>query len=219
MVKVVSPLHSSEARGRLGEMVYNTWRGIRVVRSRPASTTQNTPAQLAARAVSASLTAAWQALTGDQRTLWEIYAAGHPETDWTGTPRRLTGYNLFMRLGHNMNACGVSPLSIPPIGTAPNEPVLNYCTYVQETGDIIISYVMDGTLEQWYFDVWYYGPHPTTRAIPINYATRLMAVPTYMMAAWLQAAETDTVTFWARMIDSYTGLTSQWVKTIYEGGA
>jgi len=98
MAKVVGPLHSSEARGSVGALTYNTWRGISTVKARTGPTTQYSSDQVALRAKTALATAAWQALTDSQRAAWHNYAVQHVDVDWTGNPQRLSGYNWFIRI-------------------------------------------------------------------------------------------------------------------------
>jgi len=109
MAKVVGPLHSSEARGSVGSLTYNTWRGISIVKARAGPTTQDSAAQVAIRAKTAIATAAWQALTDAQRDAWRDYAASHTDIDWTGNPQRITGYNWYVRIQVRRQILGYVP--------------------------------------------------------------------------------------------------------------
>jgi len=97
MAKVVGPLHSSEARGSVGSLTYNTWRGISIVKARVGPTIQYSDAQVAVRDKAAAATTSWQGLTDAQRDAWHDYALAHLDVDWTGNPQRLTGYNWYVR--------------------------------------------------------------------------------------------------------------------------
>jgi len=108
MAKVVGPLHSSEARGSVSSLTYNTWRGISTVKARAGPTTQYSADQVALRAKTALATAAWKAMTDAERSLWNHYADTHPDVDWTGNPQRLSGYNWFVRINVRRQLLGLA---------------------------------------------------------------------------------------------------------------
>jgi hypothetical protein len=98
MVKVTGPLHSVEARGRLGDLEYNTWRGLSVVRVHkdpdpPISTRQQTQ-----QANFKAITLVWKTLTDAQRATWTNYADRHPGLDWSGKPIHMSGFNAYCKL-------------------------------------------------------------------------------------------------------------------------
>lgn len=117
MAKVTQPLGSSEARGSLGGYVYNTWRGISTVRTRVTPKTEYSSAQTTLRALTAACTTAWKALTNAQRHAWEEWADEHLDLDWTGNPKRLSGYNWFVRLNVRAQLCGNTIQSLLPTKT------------------------------------------------------------------------------------------------------
>jgi hypothetical protein len=98
MAIVTSPLHSSEARGRTGGLIYNTWRGRSYVKTHAVHQSEFTDPQIAARATSATLTTIWQGLADPDRWAWNQFADEHPLSDWTGQPKRISGYNWFIRI-------------------------------------------------------------------------------------------------------------------------
>ncbi len=100
MPKVKNPLFSQEARGGIAGLVYNTWRGINYVKTNTSPTGQGTALRLAAQALMTAISKLWQTATDANRTAWGQYAIDHPVTDWTGSPKRLTGMNWFMKLKH-----------------------------------------------------------------------------------------------------------------------
>jgi hypothetical protein len=97
VAKVKLPLSSAEARGKVGDVQYNTWRGLHVVKSIGTPLTQHSPAQDAARAVTAALAAAWTSLTSAQRALWQLSAGLYRQPDWTGNDRPLHGQACFIK--------------------------------------------------------------------------------------------------------------------------
>ncbi len=98
MAKVVGPLFSIEARGSVGDKTYSTHRGLSVVRTRSGSGVYHTEAQQEVQRATAYLTAAWKAFPAEYRQAWNVYASQHLCCDWTGQPKRLSGYNWFVRI-------------------------------------------------------------------------------------------------------------------------
>jgi len=111
MAKVIAPLHASEARGRMGGLVYNSWRGAAVVKAKHAPAQPRTVKQLLARAVAVLLSRKWADLSNQAD--WNAYAAAHPLVDWTGSTKRLTGANWYVMLNtrqlKNMGATKDTP--------------------------------------------------------------------------------------------------------------
>ncbi len=120
MAKLTQPLGSSEARGALGGLVYGSWRGVSFVRTKVTPATQNTARQIAIRGFAASITDAWKNLfTDTDRRAWDTYAESHTLSDWTGSPKRLSGYNWFMKINVPHLDCGGPGVLVPPSIPAP----------------------------------------------------------------------------------------------------
>lgn len=114
MAKVLNPLNSTEARGRIGGLVYGTWRGISYVRTLVTPANQSTPRRLALRALSAQCTHRWQLISDAQRTAWQHFANSHLRPDWTGTPRRPHGFNFFLACNVLRLDMGYTIVDAPP---------------------------------------------------------------------------------------------------------
>jgi len=114
VTKVIGPLHSSEARGRVDDLVYNTWRGIRYVRKFTAPEFKTPDPRIAQKARVAAANTAWRLLSAAQRTAWGAYAAQHLRLDWTGVPIRMSGYNAYVRLSTRVQRIGGTPLADAP---------------------------------------------------------------------------------------------------------
>lgn len=117
MAKVVGPLYSSEARGSIGALTYNSWRGIATVKSRCPKEPRDSEAQLATRELTRQCTIIWKTLTLAQATLWNNYSDTHLEPDWTGHPKHLTGYNWFIRINVRRLEFGSLIETVPPYGS------------------------------------------------------------------------------------------------------
>ena len=90
MAKLVGPLMSFGARGKLGgSLVYSAWKGINTARQLVTPANPRSPAQVAQRDLLALIVAAWRSVDIEQavRTAWNKMA------QLTGRP--LSGFNLF----------------------------------------------------------------------------------------------------------------------------
>lgn len=114
MAKVLNPLNSSEARGRVGGLVYNTWRGIRTVKTHTDPAHQDDPKRQAHKNVVQAAGLRWQTLTDLQRAAWHHYANEHPDLDWTGRPLRLAGFHWYVRIQVRMIDAGWDYIDDPP---------------------------------------------------------------------------------------------------------
>lgn len=98
MAKVTQPLGSAEARGSVGGLTYNTWRGLHTVKTRSGPATQKSELQLLAIARIEEADAVWIAQTQATRDKWNAWAAAQRFPSWTGTDKRITGHNWFVKL-------------------------------------------------------------------------------------------------------------------------
>jgi len=114
MAKVVGPLNSSEARGRVGAYIYNTWRGQSYVKSTKLPKTEFSTDQIALRLLTANATIAWKAASDADRARWLDYANQHPDQDWTGKPQRITAYNWFVRANVRRQLLALPVSVLPP---------------------------------------------------------------------------------------------------------
>lgn len=120
MAKVVMPLNSLAARGKMGAIIYNTWRGLNTVKAFKAPVQPGSTDQLDMRARLTNATRAWAALSASQRTSWNDYATAHPMADWSSTALRLTGQNWFVRCYVIIALCGGTPPTTAPTTAAPD---------------------------------------------------------------------------------------------------
>jgi len=114
MAKVVGPLHSTEARGSVGSLTYNTWRGMRIVKARGGPPGPATGARLDMLLLGKAASFNWSELTDRERIAWNLYGNQHQETQWTGLPKRLSGHSWYVRIYVRMQLLGISlPYSVP----------------------------------------------------------------------------------------------------------
>lgn len=218
MAKVIGPLHSSEARGRCGALVYNTWRGINYAKAMATPETQFSDAQIAIRAMTAACTVAWQALTEAQRAAWYVYANAHPSTSCLASRTRITAYNWFVRIGVRRQLLGGAIGTTPPTFEISHQITdLRY-----ETDPLIIYIVWDypaayspTTL---YYEVYRSGPHSSGRYPSIKTATR-RGHATYISQFYEdEIPEAGTYTYFVRPIHT-TGVVGTWWRILCIGVA
>jgi hypothetical protein len=111
---VTWPLSSGEARGRVGDLIYNTHRGTSYVKTHVVHQSEFTDPQIAARAVTTAVTQAWHDLKDADRPPWNAFALKHTLNHWTGQPKRLSGYNWYVRLNWMPQYLSIYPATYPP---------------------------------------------------------------------------------------------------------
>jgi len=212
MVKVLDPLGSTEARGRIGGRCHNTWRGISYVKSSTAPSQPRSERQLLIRSRAINLIRKWQTLTSIKQGWWNDYAAAHTESGSMGTTKRLTGANWYVRLNTRLADFGIAPIDTPPAVAAPG-PVTGF---VGING--ALSFTFDWTAELspgTKLDLWSTGPHSAGQLGKIERAK-------HRAYAEGEAAGPDVVanlapgtyTLFARLINETTGQASTWVSDV-----
>lgn len=213
MAKLVNPLLSLEARGKANGCIYNTWRGISYAKSFASPAQPDTEAQLLARSRMITAVGDWAQLEDLEREAWNTYAAAHLLSDWTGTPKRITGQNWYIRCNVQIARLAGAPIDEPPTVPAPDG----------LTG-FALSVVDDDIKAAWTAptagatDVEFrlQGPHSVGaqgRYQQSRFETyKAIEVATPVIIA--EAVPTGRYTVWARNVDPATGLCSQWVKDV-----
>lgn len=172
--KVVDPLRSSEARGKVGGLSYNTWRGIKTVKSCGQPTNQYTAARTEARRKLIYWSKRWQLLSDAQRALWRSYADAHQVPDWTGNPVRLTGHQCYVGLSVMQERCAITPTGNPPALSAPAAAAFFTATYNAGTGAVDFAVNSGDLLSGQMVEVWKSGPHSAGRSPSIKESTALL---------------------------------------------
>lgn len=111
MAKLIGPLHSFGASGKIASMVFGDWRGISWVRQHFIPANPRTQPQINIRTALTLAVASYQGQTPAEKLLWDGAADGQP----------YSGYNLFMRTALDeyisQLTIGVTPSSL--VYTAP----------------------------------------------------------------------------------------------------
>lgn len=119
MAKVLDPQGSTEARGRIGGRVFNTWRGINYVKTSTAPAQPRSQLQLRIRAFCTRLVRLWQTLDAAHQGYWNDYAQSHTESGSMGVGKRLTGANWYVRCNVRLLCLGLAVTDVPPAVAAP----------------------------------------------------------------------------------------------------
>jgi len=209
MAKLMAPLMSTEARGRVSGLVYNSWRGISYAKAAASPAQPRSQRQLQIRAWSTQYVRKWQNLSSVNQQSWTDYANAHPDIDWTGNPKRLTGLNWYVRCCVRLADLDETPPPTAPT-TPPPDPVAN----VEITpGDNQISVAFDaagGTNKT--IDVWDSGLRSAGATPRIERARHAAYGPAETSPIEVTGLVTGLHTFWFRILDEDNGLASTWVQ-------
>lgn len=141
MARVNGPLFSMEATGKMGELVFATWRGINTVRRLVVPSNPNTQGQVAVRAMFKFLSKAWGQLSQAEQDSWSAAAASD----------NLPYFNAFMRNNQQKFVDAVSAFISKDPADTPG--TLTDASNVQysENGNIttVTAEISAGTAENW----------------------------------------------------------------------
>ena len=208
MAKLVGPLHSTEARGGVGALIYNTWRGVRTVKKFTSPVQPRTSRQLAIRAHMISCARAWATLTSVVRAAWTTWATDHPVIDWTGSSIRITGANAYSKLTTRMIDMGFAAAASAPTVNAPTEVLLPVAT--GGAGQISLAFTAyAGTATQ--VDCWLYGPHSAGISPTIRKAKHKSYGPAETTPLLLTGLAPGLWSWWVRHVSETDGQASTWV--------
>lgn len=207
MAKVIGPLHSSEARGRMGGLVYNTWRGVATVKAKHAPSQPRTSLQLAVRAVAISLSRLWASCVN--QASWNAYAALHPTVDGMGNSVRATGANWYLALNTRLKRMGTAAVETAPTVAAP--------AAIEGFGAQLSSGAYSPTwtaptLAADGVEVWADGPHSPGRIGSLAKARYLSFWTGDQSGLGSVAAALGSYTLFARGVSLVDGQVSVWVS-------
>jgi hypothetical protein len=158
MAKVMSPLYSAKASGKFMAMVFQTWRGLAVVREFEAPTQPRTPRQMTVRAIFTAISQYWaNTLTEGLRIAWSNFVLRW--TDLWGNEVSLTGLNLFQKFNFILRDSGRAFQTTTPPTIFPSE--IEYTSGGFETGqpnpNILPIETSEGTTKDIFNDIWFAG--------------------------------------------------------------
>ena len=211
MPKLKNPLFSQEARGGMGGLVYNTWRGISYVKTNTSPTGQGTHLRLKAQATLAAVAKLWQGIGDIKRAAWNQYAIDHPVLDSINGTKRLTGMNWFCSCNVQLALQDVATITDPPTDPAPDAPT--GVTLSKNAADLEVAWTtpVAATLN---IIFWLVGPISAGVTAKIEQAKyqRTSAADDETPIVLKTAAPVGRYTVFAKTMDPATGLCSQWVS-------
>ena len=217
MAKVMGPYGGSECRGKVGSVSFNMWRGIQYVRSISTPVTLNSDRQLHVRAISKALTEEWQAITDSERSAWNYYATQHIETNVLGSPKRLSGYNWFLRCNFLLLDAEISLFcKTPPKSPCLFIPKSSNIFYWSEDGSTYIQFDYNSypgaAMDFCYLDMWLTKPLSAGRKPTIHDAVHYMYNYPLEDNPWTSQAITLTGLYglYFRLFNIDSGARSPW---------
>ena len=211
MAKVTQPLGSGEARGKVGNLIYNTWRGIRTVRTCTPPDHEDDPKRVAHKLIVQAAAQRWRDLTGAERAAWTAYADVHLDLDWTGSPKRLAGYHWYVRVQTKRKDLDQDYLDTPP--TSEITCNLGNLSLSAFYGDIYLNWQKIGTYDPdtTMVDVWQTALHSPGRSPTLHEATHMLYDHMSSDMTYVGFNVGDTATLFARPV-TLAGLTGPWSK-------
>ena len=209
MAKVTGPLNSVEARGRVGALVYNTWRGLHTVKIHTDPATQFSDAQVYIRSLTAYCIGEWQGLSEVQYAAWRKYAEEHPDPDWSGSKKRLTGFNWFIRI--NVRRLLVDTGTSPFAPTISVQNVLSGIYTIEVSGALYVVWSMPSWASpgDYYVEAYLSKPHSSTRFPAIEDCKRDGFVVSTDMAYTMSATSGTWQTVYLRIVHT-SGVVGSW---------
>ena len=203
MAKTNGPLFSSEARGGVGGIVHNTYRGLHTVKAKTAPHQSSSPKALQQRALSIDMARAWADC--QYKAEWDAYAVEHATSGFGGVIRP-SGANCFVALNTQIKRFGLEfPIDRPP--TAPSPPPVNILAVSLSPPSTVL--VWDSPLiPQLDLDVWLEGPRSKGRISNLNNASHYGYTDSSEGVFGISYLLPGAYTFYIRSVSSHTGLTS-----------
>jgi hypothetical protein len=159
MAVVTWPLSSGEARGLVGDLIYNTWRGRSYVKAHVHNQTGLSTPQQDIQAIARLVTSHWHDIAQADRDAWAAFAAQHLIHDWTGQPKRLSAYNWYMKLSWISEAYFQQLWDTPPTVM----PSYLFTNLRIQTAPSFAMLLWDAEIPpdfaDWVVDAWLEGPH------------------------------------------------------------
>jgi hypothetical protein len=212
MAKVTSPLHASEARGRVGGIIYNTHRGLAVVKAKTAGAQPRSQLQLQIRAYAITLARLWQSLSVGERAQWNAYAVSHTEVDWTGNPVRLSGLNWYLRLNTRQMHAANATSDTPPASPAPT--AVAAFAAADGVGSSVVTWTSPADADM-NVTLYLQGPHSAGAIGSLPRARFRINTNANAATVTLSALPVGFYTVWARMFNTTNGLVSTWVSDTF----
>jgi hypothetical protein len=209
MAKVKMPLFSTEARGKVAGLVFNSWRGLNYVKSSISPAQPRTSRQLQIRAWAVQLVRAWAAVSAVNQQTWRDYATAHQSPDWSGSPVRTTGLNWYLKCNMRLLDQGKATIATAPIVAAPGSVAALVLT--PGAGTISCAFTAFGGTDT-SVDWWLVLGKGLGILPKLTMAKHRAFSPGETSPYVISALAPGNVTVFARSVSETTGLASAWVS-------
>jgi hypothetical protein len=154
----------------------------------------------------------WSDLTDAERAAWNTYGNTHLETQWTGTPKRLSGHSWHVRIFVRLTLLGLSPLDSPPVGQATRTPVITFAGYEGGELEIDWAWTPSGPTGGDYIEFYLAGPTSAGRTRTLHDAARFSSwLLSSAVHFWTLSLASGRYTVFARTVTT-EGLVGPWVR-------
>lgn len=213
MAKVLDPLHSENASGKIGNDVHISGRRMHIVRSRPSSTVSNTAAQIAVRTQMRGCNVQWQAITQAQRDAWEAWAKTLQLTNTAGGTKTISGHDAFVKINHLLRRAGSAYRNDPPPKISCPEPLIGTYTYTAGTKVLLVNFTVSPQDNNNQIEIVQKINQPLTRSWPRQFCRFVKFRSTSNPNVPLNNIEVGYKhTFYVRAFHSISGQQSNWVR-------
>lgn len=203
MAIVTGPLHSSEARGKIGGpegLVYNSYHGHSYVKQNATPKIEYSDLQKATRLLMVDVIAFWRSISELDRSTWSQFSQTHLFPHWTGTDKRLTPWAWFARCNFRLRQLGEPMISTPPY------PIADYsirglsASWSSPTLSVIWTPAASPPVPAWYLIFWLSHGHEITVHPSIKLCARAIAQPEQSGSALLTPEAGHFVTLYAQPV-------------------
>lgn len=190
--------------GRVGGLIWAHNKGGPYVRIGTIPTNPQSDRQSAVRSIFGTLSSQWNNLLDDaERSLWEIYASGHPVKNAFGQDVLINGLSWYVKANATLLDAGLTPVTEPPILSAPD--ALTTFTIVVTAGTVVtvtFTGVLAATeaMQLWVSKPVSPGSTPSKKQTSLlGYSTLAEASPWAATSPWAFPIDTKCVAYGARL--------------------
>jgi len=207
---VRTPLYSEKASGKFATQVFQAGKRRTISRRYVSPPDPATPAQLDHRAIIATLSTLWRALSPSLRDAWNAAAYDRPVRNRVGQLSRLSGFNLYARVNTIRRQLDTTPLDSPPTPTP--APFFTSCHWVWiETNEIRLSWTTSTPPTSAYFaDIWVTQPLSPGRRPTIHWATHYYYQPANLLGVVVELPGSGRYGVFLRLIHTATSTIGPW---------
>lgn len=207
--KVLDPLHSVEARGKVGAIIYNTSRGNKYAKTFASPSNTMSTLQVACRTAMTTTARTWQTITAQQRADWSVWATLHPKTDWTGSTVSWSGFNAYSALNSRLSRRGFSLKATAPVVAGPT--AKTFTPTASGSGAVSIAFTAYGGTNM-SLEIYRIGPHSAGMNTKPQMAKFLQVSPGETTPIALTSQPVGLVDYWIRTLSEDDGQVSTWTK-------